>query len=97
MNPMRDEYDFSDAKPAKDVPALAEPQRGRPGKTRITINIDTEVLDAFRERADAAGMPYQPVINAALGDFLARERAEDLEATLRRVIREELAPTADET
>jgi uncharacterized protein (DUF4415 family) len=94
---MRDECDFSNAKPAKDVPALAELQRGRPGKTRITISMDTDVLDASRERADAAGMPYQPMINAALRDFLARERAEDLEGTLRRVIREGLAPTAHET
>ena len=94
---MRDEYDFSGAKPARDIPALAALQQQNRSKTRITINIDTDVLNAFRERADAEGLAYQPMINAALREFLARERAEDLEATLRRVIREELKPAADAT
>jgi uncharacterized protein (DUF4415 family) len=92
---MRDEYDFTDAKPATDIPALAALQQKNRAKTRITINIDSDVLNAFRRRADAEGLPYQPMINAALRAFLERERAEDLEATLRRVIREELKPAAD--
>jgi len=91
---MRDQYDFSDAKPSAEIPALARLDAQNRGKTRITINIDTDVLDAFRERADALGRPYQPMINAALRAYLAHERHESLEATLRRVIREELKPAA---
>lgn len=91
---MRDHYDFDNAEPAADIPVLARYQAQNKAKTPITINIDTDVLNAFRERADAAGQGYQPMINAALRQFLAQERREDLEAILRRVIREELKPTA---
>jgi uncharacterized protein (DUF4415 family) len=92
---MRDEYDFTDAKPAADIPALERLTAGSHDKTRITINIDSDILDAFRRRADELGRPYQPMINAALRDYLAREGSESLEATLRRVIREELKPAAE--
>jgi uncharacterized protein (DUF4415 family) len=61
------------------------------GKTRITIRIDNEILDWFREQAEAAGGgSYQYRINAALREHIAAQR-EPLEATLRRVLREEMA------
>ena len=63
---MRDEYDFSKAKRAKDVPHLAKLQREAQGKTRITIMLDNDVLSSFRERAEAEGIGYQTLINAAL-------------------------------
>ena len=60
------------------------------GKTRITIRIDDDVLDWFREQVDAAGGGnYQKLINLALREHISRRR-EPLEATLRRVLREEL-------
>ena len=74
---MRDEYDFTDAKPPAEIPALARLKTKDRDKTRITINIDTDVLEAFRERADALGRPYPPMINAALREYLARERLWD--------------------
>jgi len=92
---MRDEYDFSNTKPAAEIPALARRKAQNREKTRITINIDTEVFEAFRDRADALGKLYQPMINAALHEYLARERGENLEATRRRVIREEPRPSAE--
>lgn len=49
---MRDEYDFSKAKRAKNVPHLAELQQESKGKSRITIMLDNEVLSFFRERAE---------------------------------------------
>src|SRR5713101_6176237 len=58
-----------------------------PGKTRITIRIDDDVLAWFRRQVRATG-GYQSLINRALRDYMARE---PLEATLRRVVREELA------
>ncbi len=62
-----------------------------PGKTRITIRIDDDILDWFREQADAAGGGYyQTTINAVLREYMLRQR-EPLELTLRRVVREELA------
>ena len=60
------------------------------GKTRVTIRLDTDVLDWFRSEVDkAGGGNYQSLINLALRDFVSRSR-EPLENTLRRVIREEL-------
>jgi hypothetical protein len=62
-----------------------------PGKTRITIRLDDEVLDWFRAKVNAmGGGNYQTLMNAALREHIAREE-EPLEDTLRRVLREELA------
>ena len=80
---MKKEYDFSKGKRG---PVLAVP----PGKTRITIRLDDDVLDWFRDQVQAAGGGnYQTLINLALRDHIARKR-ESLEETLRRVLREEL-------
>ena len=79
---MRKEYDFSKAKRGAVVPIP-------PGKTRITIRIDSDILDWFRNQVEAAGGGnYQTLINAALRDHIER-REEPLEETLRRVLREE--------
>jgi predicted metal-dependent hydrolase len=61
------------------------------GKTRITIRLDTELLDWFREEVNrAGGGNYQTLINDALRQHVEGKR-ENLEDTLRRVLREELA------
>jgi uncharacterized protein (DUF4415 family) len=60
------------------------------GKSRITIRIDDDVLDWFREQVNAAGGGnYQSMINTALRQHI-ENRVVPLEKTLRRVIREEL-------
>ena len=60
------------------------------GKTRITIRIDEDVLDWFREQVNAAGGGnYQTMINNVLREYV-ESRNVSLEKTLRRVIREEL-------
>ena len=60
------------------------------GKSRITIRIDDDILDWFREQVSAAGGGnYQTMINTALREHIAN-RTMPLEKTLRRVIREEL-------
>jgi hypothetical protein len=64
------------------------------GKTRITIRLDNDILDWFRNRAHAAGGGnYQTLINAALREYVAQD-LDELEDTLRRVVREELARVA---
>lgn len=52
-------------------------RRARPPKrkTRITIYLDDEVLDAFRSRAERTGTGYQTLINAALRTRLAVQEA----------------------
>lgn len=81
---MKKAYDFSRGKrgPIDPVPT---------GKTRITIRIDDDILDWFRKQVDrAGGGNYQTLMNLALREHIRRER-EPLEATIRRVLREELA------
>jgi len=80
---MKREYDFSRARRG---PVISVPK----GKTRITIRLDDDTLDWFRQQVDqAGGGNYQTLINEALRQHIRRAR-EPLEATLRRVIREEL-------
>jgi uncharacterized protein (DUF4415 family) len=80
---MRREYDFSKAKRGAVVPV-------EKGKTRITIRLDADIVDWFRDQAnDAGGGNYQTMLNGALREYV-RERKEPIEKTLRRVIREEL-------
>lgn len=86
---MKDEYDLSNAVRGPVIPT--------PGKTRITIRLDDEVLEWFRVKVHAmGGGNYQTLMNAALREHIARED-EPLEATLRRVIREELGNAAQPT
>ncbi|HET9767161.1 MAG TPA: BrnA antitoxin family protein, partial [Thermoanaerobaculia bacterium] len=71
---------------AKRGPVVPTP----PGKTRITIRLDDEVLAWFKERVrEAGGGNYQTLINDALKTYISLRR-EPLEDILRRVIREEL-------
>jgi uncharacterized protein (DUF4415 family) len=82
---MKKEYDFSKGKRGPVI-------RQR-GKTRITIHIDDDVLEEFRERADAAGRGYQTMMNEALREYLGRS-ADRVDAdTIRRIVREELRKT----
>ena len=80
---MKNEYDFSKGKRGAVVPAL-------PGKTRITIRLDNDVVEWFRSQVEAVGGGnYQTLINQALREHIER-REEPLEETLRRVLREEV-------
>jgi uncharacterized protein (DUF4415 family) len=83
---MRAQHKGKDFSRAQRGAVLPPPQ----GKTRITIRIDTEVLDWFRSEVDRqGGGNYQTLMNEALRRHVEAER-EDLEETLRRVLREEL-------
>jgi len=80
---MKKTYDFSKGKRGAVVPL-------RPGKTRITIRIDNEIIRWFRAQVEAkGGGSYQAMINDALKEYV-RRGGEALEAYLRRIIREEL-------
>ncbi len=82
---MKREYDFRRGKRGAVIPQT--------GKTRITIYIDDDLLEEFRDRADAAGRGYQTMINEALREYVGKSRKPIDEATLRRVIREEMRGT----
>jgi len=85
---MRKQYDFSKAKRAKDVPHLARLQSEAKGKTRITIMLDNDLLVSFRAKAEAEGIGYQTLINRTLREATGSPPVD--EATLRRILREEL-------
>ncbi len=81
---MKKEYDFSRGKRGAVLKAP-------PGKTRITIRIDNDVLQWFRKQVHAAGGGnYQTLINNALREYMnsSDDRFAD---TVRSVVREELA------
>lgn len=81
--PMKKDYDFSRGKRGAVL-------RTPPGKTRITIRIDDDVLGWFRTQVhEAGGGSYQTLMNDALRRFI-ESHEQGLEDTLRRVLREEL-------
>ena len=80
---MKTQYSFAGGKRGGVLKTTAR-------KTRITIRLDVDLLQWFREQVHAAGGgSYQTLINAALREYVCSKR-EPLEATLRRVLREEL-------
>jgi uncharacterized protein (DUF4415 family) len=81
------EYDFDQAEQGAVAGSLAS-------KARITIRIDTDILNWFRHRVhESGGGNYQTLINDALREYV---RSQDgiLEDTLRKLIREELQTIA---
>ena len=83
--PYRD-IDFSAAKRGAVIPL-------EPGKTKISIRLDTAVVEYFRRQVeDAASGNYQTLINDALVAFIGQRSVLD---AVRQVVREELqAPRA---
>ncbi len=80
---MKSHYDFSKGRRGPILPPKS-------GKTRITIRIDDNILEWFRNKVDAAGGGnYQTMMNNALRQYIETQEG-ILESTLRRVIREEL-------
>lgn len=83
---MRNEYDFSKAKRGAVIAS--------PGKTRITIMLDNDVIDAFRERAERQGRGYQTAINEALRAALHADNASVTVGTPRRELNRALKRAA---
>jgi len=85
---MRKQYDFSKGKRG---PVIASP-----GKTRITMMLDDDIIEHFRAEAEEKGIGYQTMINAALRALLVQSqgRSKDDEpvtvGVLRKVLREAL-------
>jgi uncharacterized protein (DUF4415 family) len=79
---MRKEYDFSRGK--------REPAIRSPGKTRITIMIDDDIIEGYRAKAEAAGRGYQTLMNEILRAVLAEEDRPATAKMLRKILREEL-------
>ena len=83
---MKKEYNFKTGKRGQVI--------SQKGKKRITMYLDSDVLDEFRARADKAGYGYQTMINEALRKYLERTEKPLNETVIRQVIREELQRVA---
>lgn len=78
---MKKQYDFSKARRGPVVPPT-------PGKTRITIRLDNDVIEHFQATVDrAGGGNYQTLINDALREFIRGAR---LEQIVRQAVRDEV-------
>ena len=62
---MRDNYDFSGGEKNPYAPQL---------KKQITINLDAETIDYFKQQAEETGIPYQKLINYYLADCVKQKR-----------------------
>ncbi len=75
------DIDFSTSKRGAVIPL-------EPGKTKISIRLDTAVIEYFRKQVeDAATGNYQTLINDALVAFIGQRSVLD---AVRQVVREEL-------
>ncbi len=84
---MKDNCDFSKGRRGRVVPEPAP----EPGKVRITIRLDEDLVDYFGAIADRSGgkIDSQTSINSALREYV-EGKTPRWEETLRRIIREEM-------
>ncbi|MCR4746770.1 MAG: BrnA antitoxin family protein [Lachnospiraceae bacterium] len=64
---MKDNYDIAKLNPRPN------PYAKRLKKT-ITINIETSIIDYFKEQSESTGIPYQTLINLYLSDCVQNHR-----------------------
>ena len=62
---MREEYDFTNARKNPYV---------QKEKKQITINLNSEVVEYFKQQAESSGIPYQTLINLYLTDCVINRR-----------------------
>ena len=62
---MKEEYDFSNAVKNPYAKKL---------KQQVTINLETDVVNFFKDMAASSGIPYQTLINLYLSDCMKNNR-----------------------
>ncbi len=62
---MKEEYDFSNARKNPYAKKL---------KRQITINIDTDTIEYFKNQSEISGIPYQTLINLYLTDCAVQKK-----------------------
>ncbi|NJP10750.1 MAG: BrnA antitoxin family protein [Leptolyngbyaceae cyanobacterium RU_5_1] len=67
---MRDEYDFSESVQNPYLKKL---------KKQVTIRLEEEVVDYFKQLSEETGIPYQTLINLYLQDCVRSQRKLSLE------------------
>lgn len=69
---MRKQYDFSEAKPNPYTKKL---------KTQITIRLENDTLDYFKQIATETDLPYQTLINLFLRDCATNHKRPEVKWT----------------
>ncbi len=64
---MKQEYDIKKLNPRKNPYA-------KQFKRQITINIDSDTIDFFKQQSESSGIPYQTLINLYLRDCAVNKR-----------------------
>ncbi len=64
---MREEYDFSKMKGRKNPYAKRL-------KKQVTIRMEIDIIDYFKQMAEETGIPYQNLINLYLRDCVQSQR-----------------------
>lgn len=64
---MRDEYNIKELNPRKN------PYASRL-KKQVTINLNVETIDYFKDMSEKNGVPYQTLINLYLADCVENKR-----------------------
>ncbi len=64
---MKEEYDIKNLNPRKNPYAKIL-------KKQITINIDENTIDFFKNQSSSSGIPYQTLINLYLSDCASNNR-----------------------
>lgn len=67
---MKKEYDFSKG--------IKNPY-SKKLKTRISINVDNDVIDYFKKQSNNIGIPYQTLINLLLRKYAENNKKIDLQ------------------
>ena len=67
VNTMMEEYDIKNLNPRKN------PYSSKL-KKQITINIDSSIIDFFKNLASETGIPYQTLINLYLSDCVKNNK-----------------------
>lgn len=62
---MREEYDFTNARKNPYAKRL---------KRQITINIDVDTIEYFKQQSEEYGIPYQTLINLYLADCVKEHK-----------------------
>lgn len=86
---MKKEYDFSTGKRGPAATPSA-------GKQRITIRLDADVIEFFKQAVEeAGGGNYQTLINAALREYMnGRRMADAVREAVREAVHEEMKRAA---
>ena len=67
VNSMRDEYDLKNLKPRRNPYA-------KKLKKQVTINLNIETINYFKDLSTELGIPYQTLINMYLNDCVKQKK-----------------------